>query len=359
MSIRHFNDFNSDITKQEWGELSKLIMEIIESPKDFAECCKGKTLATLFYEPSTRTQLSFQTAMLRMGGNYIGFDNPGNSSVSKGETLRDTVKIVGGYADIIAMRNPNEGAAYAASLYSPVPVINAGDGGHLHPTQTLADLTTILREKGKIEGLKIGLCGDLKYGRTVHSLLKAMSLFKNNKFYLISTYSLRTPRYIIDDIVKSGNQYIECDSLDKYIDEFDVLYMTRIQQERFASEEEYQKQKGIFVLDMKKMKKARKDLIVLHPLPKIDEIEEEVDYDPRALYFKQAKYGMYARMALMKTMLENPFEAPKLPEKTKFENIKCPNPRCITNAEKTLPPQFFVNADGVKVCKYCDFKAKW
>ncbi len=357
MGIRHFIDFN-DISREQWTALSKLTGEIITSPGDFADCCRGKTLATLFYEPSTRTMLSFQTAMLKMGGNYIGFDNPGNSSVAKGESLRDTIRIVGCYADIIAMRHPREGAAYAASLFSTVPVINAGDGGHLHPTQTLADLTTMMKEKGRLDGLKIGVCGDLKYGRTVHSLLKALSLFKNNTFYLISTFGLAAPRYILEEIEKSGNKYVECDSLEKYLPEFDCLYMTRIQKERFASEEEYERQKGVFVLDAEKMKKARKDLIVLHPLPKVDEISEEVDLDSRAFYFTQAKYGMYARMALIKTMLETPFDPPA-PVYPSDSGIRCPNPRCITNSEKKLPPLFTESQDGVKICRYCDFRAKW
>ncbi|MBQ2946056.1 MAG: aspartate carbamoyltransferase [Clostridia bacterium] len=355
MGIRHLIDF-SNIDVARWNELAKLTNEIIDSPQDFASACKGKVLATLFYEPSTRTKFSFQTAMLRLGGSYIGFDNAENSSVSKGETLRDTIKIVNNYADIIAMRHPYEGAAYAATLYSSTPVINAGDGGHMHPTQTLADLTTMMREKGTLEGLKIGICGDLKYGRTVHSLLKAMSLFKNNKFYLISTESLSTPKYIIDEIVKSGNSYVECDSLDKYIDEFDCLYMTRIQQERFASEEEYLAQKGIFVLDEAKMKKARKDLIIMHPLPKIDEITDEVDFDPRALYFKQAKYGMYARMALIKTLLSEDFELPERPALSNLNNVFCSNHKCITRLEPNLPAQFG-GEEGARFCKYCDFEA--
>ena len=250
-------------------------------------------MATLFYEPSTRTQMSFQTAMMRLGGKIIGFDNPQNSSVSKGESLKDTITIVSGYADIIAMRNPVEGSAKAASLYSSVPVINAGDGGHLHPTQTLTDLVTLSNEKGRLNHLKIGLCGDLKNGRTVHSLIKTMSHFEGNSFVLISTKELSIPDYIKDIMDKAGCPYEEVDDLQSNIADLDVLYMTRIQRERFANEEDYQAQKGQYILDTEKMSYAKKDMIVLHPLPRVDEITVEVDDDPRACCFKQAVYGMY------------------------------------------------------------------
>lgn len=358
MNINHLIDFNS-LSTQNWNELYNLADKIMNNPSSFNEVCKGKIMATLFYEPSTRTMLSFQTAMLKLGGNIIGFDNPDNSSVSKGENLKDTIKTICNYADIIVMRNPYEGSSFAASLYSNKPVINAGDGGHLHPTQTLTDLTTILKEKGRLENLTIGICGDLKHGRTVHSLLKAMSLFKNNKFYLISTLPLKSPKYINDVLKKSGNEFFEVKSLDECIHCLDVLYMTRIQKERFASEIEYEKQKGIYILDMKKLKKAKEDLAILHPLPKVDEIEDEVDYDRRALYFKQAEYGMYVRMALIIKMLENSKIELNI-QKSNTINIKCPNPRCITNSEKYLP-KLFHNVLGTRktlACNYCDFRAE-
>lgn len=356
--VKHLIDFN-DMSLCDWEEIYKLTNDIIKKPELYCDRCKGKLLATLFYEPSTRTMLSFQSAMLRLGGNIIGFDNPGSSSVVKGENLKDTARIISNYADIIVIRHPYEGAALAASLYSKKPVINAGDGGHLHPTQTLTDLVTIKNEKGRLENLNIGLCGDLKHGRTVHSLLKAMSLFKGNKFYLISTISLNTPKYITDIIKKSGNEFFEIKSIDECIGDLDVLYMTRIQKERFSSEEEYNKQKGVYILDENKMKKAKNDLIVLHPLPKVDEIESDIDFDKRALYFKQAENGMYVRMALILKMLENPPIEVVKPCST-HKNIKCPNPVCITKTEKYLP-NIFYNVNGTRktvACSFCDFRAE-
>lgn len=357
MGIKHIIDFN-DMPLEMWYDIYETADDILKNPEKYANKCAGKILATLFYEPSTRTMLSFQTAMLRLGGSVIGFDNPGNSSVSKGENLKDTIRIISNYADIAVMRNPNEGAAYAASLYSQIPVINAGDGGHLHPTQTMTDLFTITKEKGRLENLSFGLCGDLMNGRTVHSLLKAMSLFKNNKFYLISTFQLRTPKYITDILKASGNEFYEVNTLDECIDKLDILYMTRIQKERFASEELYNRQKGVYVLDSEKMKKAKPDLAILHPLPKIDEITDEVDYDKRALYFTQARYGMYVRMALILKMLENGRYAPDLVKGDK--SLKCPNPRCITTSEPYLPGIFYdVNGTRkTKACKYCDYRAE-
>lgn len=358
MTIKHLIDFNN-LSIQDWYEIYDLADKIIADTDAYIDSCKGKILATLFYEPSTRTMLSFQAAMLKLGGSVIGFDNPDNSSVSKGENLKDTIKTVCGYSDILVMRNPNEGSAYAASLYAEKPIINAGDGGHLHPTQTLTDLFTITKEKGKLEKLTIGVCGDLKHGRTVHSLLKAMSLFKNNKFYLISTLPLRTPEYITEILKKSGNEFYEVKTLDECIGKLDVLYMTRIQKERFASEEEYLMQSGIYILDMPKLKKAKDSLTILHPLPKVDEIAFEVDYDKRALYFKQAKYGLYVRMALILKMLENPIIEP---QKVSYEksDIRCPNPKCITNAEKYLPALFYKVTGTRKAiaCNYCDFRAE-
>lgn len=358
MNISHLIDFNK-LSLEDWYELYNLADDIIKNPQKYADSCKGKILATLFYEPSTRTMLSFQAAMLRLGGSVVGFDNPGNSSVSKGENLKDTIKTVCNYVDILVMRNPNEGSAFAASLFANKPVINAGDGGHLHPTQTLADLVTITKEKGRLENLTIGVCGDLKHGRTVHSLLKAMSLFQGNRFYLISTFPLKTPKYITDILKQSGNEFFEVKTIDECIDKLDVLYMTRIQKERFASEQEYQKQKGIYILDMEKLNKAKSDLAILHPLPKVDEITDEVDFDSRALYFKQAEYGMFIRMALIIKMLESNREQPKF---IQSENItkRCPNPRCITNSEKYLPSLFYTVTGTRKThnCTYCDFRAE-
>ncbi len=358
MNINHLIDFNS-LSLETWDEIYKLADKIMNNPTSYNEVCKNKIMATLFYEPSTRTMLSFQSAMLKLGGNIIGFDNPDNSSVSKGENLKDTIKTINNYADIIVMRNPYEGSAFAASLYSNKPIINAGDGGHLHPTQTLTDLTTILKEKGRLENLTFGICGDLKHGRTVHSLLKAMALFKNNKFYLISTFSLKTPKYITDTIKKSGNEFFEIKSLEECIKYLDVLYVTRIQKERFVSESEYEKQKGVYILDVKKLKKAKDDLAILHPLPKVDEIEDAVDFDKRAVYFKQAKYGVYIRMALIIKMLESS-KIELIIHKSNEKNIKCPNPQCITNSEKYLPKLFY-NVLGTRktlACSYCDYRAE-
>jgi len=293
-----------DFTVDEFEEIFKLADEIIENQEKFLHLCDGKILATLFYEPSTRTRFSFEAAMLRLGGRIIGFSSASSSSVSKGESVADTIKTVGCYADIAAIRHPKEGAPKVASLYSPIPVINAGDGGHQHPTQTLTDLLTIRQVKGKLSGLTIAVCGDLKFGRTVHSLIKAMSRYENNKFVFISPTELRIPQYIRKEILEKNNiEFIEVESLDEVIDTVDILYMTRVQKERFFNEEDYIRLKDIYILDNDKMKKAKKDMIVLHPLPRVNEIAYEVDDDPRAYYFKQAKYGMYVRMALIAKLL--------------------------------------------------------
>ncbi len=338
-----------------WNEIVELGHNIKSNPAEYSEKCKGKIMATLFYEPSTRTQMSFQTAMLRLGGSLIGFDNPSTSSVSKGENLKDTTKVVSSYADILVMRHPVAGAAKAAALTADCPVINAGDGGHLHPTQTLTDLLTLREEKGRLDNLTIGLCGDLKNGRTVHSLCKALSCYKNNKFVLISTDFLRLPSYIKDVLDAHGAEYKEVESLEGAIGELDVLYMTRIQRERFASLEEYEAQKNIYVLDNYKMLGAKNDLIVMHPLPRVDEIAIEVDDDPRAMYFKQAEYGVYVRMALVLTILNgNDKPAPLLFGKEK--KICCPNPKCITNSENYLPKSFVGVGDNL-ICEFCDERA--
>lgn len=358
MQTRHVLDI-TDLSVEECLDVLQLAAAIRANPQDYLDACRGKILATLFYEPSTRTQMSFQTAMLRLGGQVIGFDNPMNSSVSKGETLKDTIRVISGYADVIAMRHPLAGSAAAAALYSRVPVINAGDGGHLHPTQTLADLTTLQHEKGTLSGLTIGLCGDLKYGRTVHSLIRAMIRFPGNSFVLISTPHLRVPAYIRQALEEADCPFAEVDSLSEAMPLLDVLYMTRIQQERFASRAEYEKQAGIYVLDGQKMKLAKPDLAVLHPLPRVDEIAQEVDDDPRAKYFKQTEYGMYARMALIMKMVEKLRNDPPMCL-SGDKGHRCPNPGCITLKESYLPRKFRPYEEGMLQCAYCEeaFRAR-
>ena len=352
-----YNNLNlidlNDYPVEWWEGLLKLGHEIKENPDAYKKACDGKIMGTLFYEPSTRTQMSFQTAMLRLGGTIIGFDNPATSSVAKGENIKDTTKIVSGYADIMVMRHPVAGSVKAAALTADCPVINAGDGGHLHPTQTLTDLLTLKEEKGRLEGLTIGFCGDLKNGRTVHSLIKAMACFKNNKFVLISTPELSLPIYIKDVLSASGLEFEELSSLDEAVGKLDILYMTRIQGERFSSKEEYEKQKGSYILDKKKMAIAKSDMIVMHPLPRVDEIAIEVDDDERAMYFKQAKYGMYIRMALILTILENKDKPAPLITGKAFAYQKCSNPNCITHKEQYLPHYF--RGEGTTLeCEYCD-----
>ncbi|WP_024614402.1 aspartate carbamoyltransferase [Clostridium sp. Ade.TY] len=300
---RHLID-PMDFTIGELQEIFELAHQIIEDPKKYSHICDGKILATLFYEPSTRTRFSFEAAMMRLGGNILGFSEPNSSSTSKGETLADTIKMVSIYSDVITMRHPREGSARVASMYSDVSVINAGDGGHQHPTQTLTDLLTIKTLKGNLENKTIGICGDLKYGRTVHSLIKAMSRYEGNKFVLISPKELRIPDYIRDEVLKKNNiEFKEVERLEDVISEVDILYMTRIQKERFFNEEEYLRLKDSYILDIEKMNLAKEDMIVMHPLPRVNEIAVEVDSDKRAAYFKQAEYGMYARMALICKLL--------------------------------------------------------
>jgi len=290
----------ADLTVEEMEEIFSLAEKIIVDPSAFSEVCHGKLLATLFFEPSTRTRLSFESAMLRLGGKTLGFAEASSSSATKGESLADTIRVVSSYTDIIAMRNPKEGAAVLASKYSSVPIINAGDGGHHHPTQTLTDLLTIRAYKGGFSGLTIGLCGDLKFGRTVHSLAKAMSRYPDNKFVLISPKELQIPEYITEQVFKkAGIEFVEEERLENVIGDLDVLYMTRVQKERFFNEQDYIRLKDSYILDKQKMKNAKPSMIVLHPLPRVNEISPEVDDDPRAAYFKQVKYGMFVRMALM------------------------------------------------------------
>ena len=294
-----------DLSVTELDELLALADDIAHNPAKYSDCCKGKKLATLFYEPSTRTRLSFEAAMLNLGGSVLGFSSADSSSAAKGESVSDTIRVISCYADICAMRHPKEGAPLVASLHSTIPVINAGDGGHQHPTQTLTDLMTIKSLRGNFDNLTIGLCGDLKFGRTVHSLINSLVRYKNIKFVLISPKELRVPDYIREDILQaSGHEYVEVERLEDIMPELDILYMTRVQRERFFNEEEYMRMKDFYILDNAKMALAKDDMLVLHPLPRVNEIAVEVDSDPRAAYFKQAQYGVYVRMALILKLLE-------------------------------------------------------
>ena len=294
-----------DFSVEETNELLTLASDIEHNLKKYAHFCDGKKLATLFYEPSTRTRLSFESAMLSLGGSVLGFSSANSSSASKGESVADTIRMISCYADIAAMRHPKEGSALVASMHSHIPVINAGDGGHQHPTQTLTDLMTIRSLKGRLDNLTIGLCGDLKFGRTVHSLINAMVRYPNVRFVLISPDELKVPEYIRDDVLRAkGIEFKEVSNLDEAIPELDILYMTRVQKERFFNEEDYIRLKDSYILDKAKMALAKDDMYVLHPLPRVNEISTEVDDDPRAAYFKQAQYGVYVRMALIMTLLE-------------------------------------------------------
>ena len=293
----------NDLTVSEIDEICTLAEQIIVDPSSFQDVCRGKILATLFFEPSTRTRLSFEAAMLHLGGTVEGFSDASNSSTSKGETLADTIRVVSSYVDVIAMRSSKEGAALLASRFSECPIINAGDGGHYHPTQTLTDLVTIRALKGGFEGHTIGFCGDLKFGRTVHSLTEAMCRYKNVKFVFISPEELKIPDWVSNFLDEANIPYSTASRLEDVIGDLDILYMTRVQKERFFNEQDYLRLKDSYILDKAKMELARKDMIVLHPLPRVNEISPEVDSDPRAAYFKQVKYGMYARMALIAKIL--------------------------------------------------------
>lgn len=293
----------SDLSAAEIDDMIALANDIIANPDNYADACKRKKLATLFFEPSTRTRLSFEAAMLDLGGNVLGFSEASSSSVSKGESVADTIRVVGNYADIIAMRHPKEGAPAVAAAKSIVPIINAGDGGHFHPTQTLTDLLTISREKGRLSDLTVGLCGDLQFGRTVHSLIEAMLRYDNIKFVLISPEELKVPDYIIEKIKDAGAQYKEVTKMEDVMSELDILYMTRVQKERFFNEEDYVRLKDTYILDPEKMAMAKDDMIVMHPLPRVNEISVEVDDDPRACYFEQTLNGKFIRMALILTLL--------------------------------------------------------
>lgn len=295
----------TDLTVSELGELLELSEQIIANPKKFSDVCHGKKLATLFYEPSTRTRLSFEAAMLNLGGNILGFSSADSSSAAKGESVADTIRVISSYADICAIRHPKEGAPFVASTYSSIPVINAGDGGHNHPTQTFTDLLTIKNLKGRLDNLVVGFCGDLKFGRTVHSLINALARYEGIKFVLISPEELRIPAYIREEVLEANHiEYEEVRNLEESMPQLDILYMTRVQKERFFNEEDYIRLKDIYILDDKKMSLAKSDMLVLHPLPRVNEIATEVDDDPRAVYFKQAQYGVYVRMALIMKLLE-------------------------------------------------------
>ena len=351
-----------DFTVEELDNLMDLAQDIEKNPKKYAHACDGKKLATLFFEPSTRTRLSHEAAMLNLGGSVLGFSSADSSSATKGETVADTIRMISCYADICAMRHPKEGAALVASEHSRIPVINAGDGGHQHPTQTLTDLYTIRTKKGRFHDLTIGLCGDLKYGRTVHSLIHAMCRYENIHFVLISPEELRVPDYVIREIeAAQGCSYTLNPDLDDAIRQVDILYMTRIQRERFASQEEYLRLKDSYILDVQKMENAREDMIVLHPMPIVNEITGAVDEDPRACYFVQAQYGMYVRMALILSLLGGEEGYPSVCGAKMFEKtcvnprpngtVHCKNPKCVSNLDLTLPIRV---KDGGKVCEYCD-----
>ncbi len=301
--MKHLIDIK-DLSTDEIGELITVAKDIIANKEKYSKKCEGKKIATLFYEPSTRTRLSFEAAMMELGGNVLGFSSANSSSAAKGESVADTVRVIGGYADIIAMRHPKEGAPLVAAMRSEVPIINAGDGGHNHPTQTLTDLLTIQCEKHRLNDLKIGICGDLKFGRTVHSLITAMSRYKNITFVLISPKELKIPDYVRKDILEKNNiEYVETKDMEEYMQDLDILYMTRVQKERFFNEDDYIRLKDYYILNKEKLEKAKDDLCIMHPLPRVNEISTEVDDDKRACYFKQAKYGKYIRMALILKLL--------------------------------------------------------
>ena len=301
--MRHLID-PLDFTREETDRLLTLAEQILATPADYAHACDGKILATLFYEPSTRTRLSFESAMMRLGGKVLGFSSAGSSSASKGESVADTIRMISSYADIAAMRHFKEGAPYVAARYSKIPVINAGDGGHQHPTQTLADMLTIRRKRGQISGVTIGLCGDLKFGRTVHSLIKSLVRYEDVNFVLISPEELRVPSYILKEVIEpSGHSWREVRDMEEVMPQLDILYMTRVQRERFFNEEDYVRLKDSYVLTKEKLDLGKKDLAVLHPLPRVNEIAPEVDDDPRAMYFEQARGGVFVRMALILTLL--------------------------------------------------------
>jgi len=346
----------TDLSMEEIEELLRTAEDIIARPAAYAHRAEGKKLATLFFEPSTRTRLSFEAAMYELGGHVIGFSAADSSSASKGESVSDTIRVVSCYADIIAMRHPQEGAPLCAVKRSLVPIINAGDGGHQHPTQTLTDLLTLKREKGRLDHLTVGMCGDLKYGRTVHSLIQALSRYEGTEFVLISPKELRVPAHILKELDEKGIPYREVESLEAEMGKIDALYMTRIQRERFADMDEYLRLKDSYVLDCAKMALAKEDTIVLHPLPRVNEIDTDVDDDPRACYFKQVWYGKIIRMALILKLLNEKHMAyaPSVQGERFEDGTVCQNPRCITKTEQGIKHVFLRDRDGECRCMYCE-----
>ena len=351
----------TDFSVEELQALIDVACDISKNPQKYQDACRGKKLATLFFEPSTRTRLSFEAAMLELGGSVIGFSEASSSSASKGESMADTAKIVSCYADIMAIRHPKEGAPYVAAKNASVPVINAGDGGHCHPTQTLADLLTIYRENGHFDGLTVGCCGDLKYGRTVHSLLAALTRYQDIKVVLISPEELRLPEYLKHEVLeKNGISYTEVTSLEDNIGQLDVLYMTRIQRERFDDPKVYERLKDCYTLTPEKLAIAKSTMRVLHPLPRVNEISVKVDDDPRAAYFRQALNGKYMRMALIMKLLRDASEGKQMPQEQNVivNELFCDNPRCITSTEQELPHVFKIadSRTGEFRCIYCEAK---
>lgn len=353
-----------DFSVEELDSLMATAADIIAYPEKYSEKCKGKKLATLFFEPSTRTRLSFEAAMLELGGNVIGFSEANSSSAAKGESVADTAKVISCYADIIAMRHPKEGAPYVASRNASIPVINAGDGGHNHPTQTLADLFTIQREKGRLHDLTVGFCGDLKYGRTVHSLITALSRYTGIRLALISPEELKLPSYVKNEVIrKNGMQYMETADLEAAMPELDILYMTRVQGERFPNREDYLRLRDSYILTPEKLENAKSDLAILHPLPRVNEISVQIDRDPRACYFKQVANGKYMRMALILKLLEDAASDPAPKEDDDglprlYGKLTCRNPRCISTVEQELQQIFKVTDREKNICRclYCEAK---
>lgn len=344
-----------DLSVEEIDELIKTASDIIDNPELYVNTCRGKILGTLFFEPSTRTRLSFTSAMMSLGGNVLGFSQAASSSISKGETVADTIRMVSAYSDIIVMRHPKEGAPIVASGVSDVPIINAGDGGHFHPTQTLTDLLTIQKKKGRLSNLTVGICGDLKYGRTVHSLISAMSRYENVRFVLISPEELALPDYVKDEyLFGAGCEFVETDNLERAIPSLDILYMTRIQAERFESREEYERLKDSYILSADKLDMAKDDLSILHPLPRVNEIDVDVDDDPRADYFDQAMYGRYIRMALILMLLKTKGIKDNRYHGKANHALVCKNPHCISLSERGIKHLF--HEDGR--CIYCDQQAE-
>ncbi len=347
--MRHLIDIR-DLSIREIDELLTLAIDIIEHREEYAHVCEGKKLATLFYEPSTRTRLSFTSAMMELGGQVLGFSDARSSSVSKGETVADTIRVVGCFADIIAMRHYKEGAPQVAAEFSPMPIINAGDGGHFHPTQTLTDLLSIRRELGHLDNLTIGLCGDLKYGRTVHSLIQAMERYEGIHFVLISPKELQLPDYMKHEV---EGRYTEVETLEEAMPLVDVLYMTRVQQERFADQDEYMRLRDSFILDTDKMALAKEKMIVLHPLPRVNEITPAVDNDPRAAYFRQVENGKFVRKALIYTLLRWTEEEGQKTKDLIPTTHTCSNPVCISQTEP-IEKRSYKDQGGIERCYYCD-----